>query len=112
VTTDSVSNIVHVVKEAQLRACASVHADGMTVFSVAHVSGFIAMQLLHGGICDACKACLISEVPSSTDVYIGFSGYSSTMQSRICPTEKLVSTVGCAVTVFESDVRSVPFQVS
>jgi hypothetical protein len=106
VTTDNVSNMVHVVKKAQLRARA-VHADDMTVFSVVHVSGFIAMQLLHGGICDACKACLISEVLSSTDVYMGFREYSSTMQSRIVPTEKLVSTVGCAVTVFDSVMSEV-----
>jgi hypothetical protein len=104
VTTYSVPYIVHVVKEAQLGAGATVHADDMTVFSVARVSGIIAMQLLHGGSCDACKACLISEVPSSTDVYIGFN---STVHSLICPTEKLVSTVGSAVTVLESVMSEV-----
>jgi hypothetical protein len=90
------------VKEAQLGTHATVHADNMTMFSVAHVSDIIAMQLLHGGSCDASKLCLIPEVPSSTDVYIGFEGYSSTVQSLIFPTEKLVSTVGSAVTVLES----------
>jgi hypothetical protein len=106
-TTDSVPYFVHVVKEVQLGARATVRADDTTVFSVAHVSGIIAMQLLQGGSCDACKACLISEVPSSTDVYIGFRGYSSTVQSLICPTEKLVSTVGSAVTVMESVMSEV-----
>ena len=107
VTTDSVPYIVHVVKEAQLGARAAVDVNDMTVFSVAHVSGIIAMQLLHGGSCDACKVCLISEVPSSTDVYIGFRRYSSTVQSLICPTEQLVSTVGSAVTVLESVMSEV-----
>lgn len=107
VTTESAPYIVHVVKEAQLGARATVHANDMTVFLVAHISGIIAMQLLHGGSCDACKACLISEVPSSTDVYIGFKGYSSTVQSLICPTEKFVNTVGSAVTVLESVMSEV-----
>jgi len=106
VTTDSAPYIVHIVKETQVEARATVYANDMAMFLVAHVSG-IAMQLLHGGSCDACKACLISEVPSSTDVYIGFRGYSSTVQSLICPTEKLVSTVGSAVTVLESVMSEV-----
>jgi hypothetical protein len=107
VTTDNVPHVVYVVKEGQQRVRAAVHADDMTVFSVAYVSGFIAMHLLHGGSCDACKACLISEVPSSTDFYIGFSEYSSTVQSLVYPTEKLVNTVGSAVTVLESMISDV-----
>jgi hypothetical protein len=46
VTTDTVPYIVYVVKGVQQQVCA-VHADDMTVFSVAYVSGFIAMHLLH-----------------------------------------------------------------
>ena len=44
---------------------------------VAYVRGFIARRPLRDGNCDACKACLISEAPSPTDVYIGFKECSS-----------------------------------
>ena len=49
-----------------------------------------------------CKKCLISEVPSPLDIYTGFKGHSSTEQSLTCPTERLVETVGTAVTVLEN----------
>ena len=99
-------------KEAQWGAHAAVHADDMTVFSVAHGSGSIVMQLLHGGSCETCKACLFSDMPSSTDVHICFMGHSSTVQSLTCLTEKLVSTVHSAITFGECDVRSGSLQIS
>jgi len=44
----------------------------------------------------------ISEVPSPLDVYTGFKEHSSTVQSLTYLTEKLVETVGTAVTVLEN----------
>ena len=48
------------------------------------------------------KKSLISEVPSPLDVYKGFKEHSSTVQSITYPTEKLVETVGTALTVLEN----------
>jgi hypothetical protein len=48
------------------------------------------------------KKHLISEVPSPHDIYTGFKEHSSTGQSLTYPTEKLVETVGTAVTVLEN----------
>ena len=84
---------------------AAVRACDMKMFSVAYVSGFIAKHLLNISNCDICKKCLIPEVPSPLDIYIGFKEHSSTVQSLTYPTEKLVETVGTAVTVLE-DVMS------
>lgn len=39
---------------------------------MAYVSGFMAKRMLSNGICDTCKQCLISEVPSPLDTYAGF----------------------------------------
>jgi hypothetical protein len=63
---------------------------------VAYVSGFIDRRLLHDGNSDACRTFLISEAPSPspTDVYIGFKGCNSTVQSLNYQTEKLAETVG------------------
>jgi hypothetical protein len=47
------------------------------------------------------KACLTSEVPLPPDSYIGFKACRSTVESLTYPTEKLVETVGTAVTVSE-----------
>jgi hypothetical protein len=58
-----------------------------------YVSGFIARRLLCDGNCDACKACLISEALSPTNVYIGFKECSSTVCSLNYQTEKLAETV-------------------
>jgi len=58
------------------------------------------------------QKCLISEVPSPLDVYTGFKEHSSTVQSLTCPTEKLVETVGTAVTVGECDVSGGSLGVS
>jgi hypothetical protein len=77
----------------------AIRAGDMKMLSVAHVSGFTARHLLRNGSCDAHKACLISEAPSPTDVFISFKECSSTVQSLTYPTEKLVETVGTAVTV-------------
>jgi len=81
---------------------AAVCARDMKMFSVAYVSGFIAKHLLNNNNCDICKKCLISDVLSSLDIYTGFKGHSSTVQSHTYPTEKLVETVGSAVTVLEN----------
>ena len=78
---------------------AAVHACDMKMFSEAYVSGLIAKCLLNNSNCDICKKCLISEVPSPLDIYTGFKKHSSTVQSLTYPTEKLVETVGTAVTV-------------
>jgi len=66
-TTDDVPYIVHV-NEAQEGVCMTMCDGDVKMFSVAHVS-FIARHLLRNGSCDACKVCLISEIPSTTDVY-------------------------------------------
>jgi len=77
------------------------------MFSVTYVSGFIARHTLCKGSCDACKACLISETPSTTDVYIGFKECSSTVHSLTYPTEKLVETVVTAVNILEGMISEV-----
>jgi len=100
--TDSVPDIVHIGKEAQREVSAAVRACDMKMFSVAYVSGFIAKRLLNNSDCDICKKCLISEVPSPLDIYTGFKEHNSTVQSLTYPTEKLVETVGTAVTVLEN----------
>lgn len=100
-TTDSVPDIVHIGKEAQRGVSAAVRACDVKMFSVAYVSGFIAKRLLNNSNCDMCKKCLISEVPSPLDIYTEFKEHSSTVQSLTYPTEKLVETVGTAVTVLE-----------
>ena len=101
-TTDSVPDIVHIGKEAQRDVSVAVRACDVKMFSVAYVSGFIAKRLLNNSNCDICKKCLISEVPSPLDVYTGFKEHNSTVQSLTYPTEKLVETVGTAVTVLEN----------
>jgi hypothetical protein len=45
---------------------------------------------------------LTSEVLSSLDIYTGFKEHSSTVQSLTYPTEKLVETVGTAVSVLQN----------
>jgi len=82
-------------------------AGDVKMFSVAYVNGFIARHLLCNGSCDVCKACLISEIPSTTNVYIGFKECSSTVHSVTYPTEKLVETVGTAVTILEGMISEV-----
>jgi len=77
------------------------------MLSIACISGFIARHLLRNDSCDACKACLISEAPLLTDVFISFKECSSTVQSLTYPTEKLIETVGTAVTVLEGMISEV-----
>jgi hypothetical protein len=67
-TTDYVLYIVHA-NEAQEGVRTAMCAGDIKMFLVAYVSGLIARRLLCNGSCDACKACLISEIPSTTDVY-------------------------------------------
>jgi hypothetical protein len=78
----------------------------MKVFSVADVSGSIARQVLCGVSCDACKTCMTSKVLLPASVFIYFKEYSDTEQSLTCP-EKLVGTVGTAVTLVESVMAEV-----
>ena len=106
-TTDSVGDIVHIGIEAQRGVSAAVCACDMKMFSVAFVSGFIAKRLLNNSNCDICKKCLISEVPSPLDGFIGFKEHNNTVQSLTYPTEKLVETVGTAVTVLENVMSKV-----
>jgi predicted metal-binding protein len=80
---------------------AAIRDGDLKMLSVAYVSGFIGRCLLSNGSCDACNACPISEAQSPTDVYIDFKECSSTLHSLTYPTEKLVETVGTAVTVLE-----------
>jgi len=87
--------------EAQEWVCTAIRVDDVKMLSVAYVNGFIGRHLLCNGSCDACKACLISEAQSSTDVYIGFKECSSTVHSVTYPTEKLAETVGTAVAVLK-----------
>jgi predicted metal-binding protein len=79
----------------------AIHDGDVKMSSVAYVSGFIARRLLRSGSCDACRACLISESAEPTNVYIGFKEHISTAKSLTYPTEKLVETVGTAVTILE-----------
>ena len=97
-TTDDVPYIVHVNK-AQEGVHTAVRAGDVKILLVAPISAFIARRLLHNGSCDACKACLISEAPSPTDVYISLEECSSTVHSLTYPMEKLVETIGTAVTL-------------
>jgi len=102
-TTDSVQDIVNIGKGAQSGVSAAVHACDMEMFSVAYVSSFIAKCLLNNSTCEIWKKYLISEVPSPLNVYTGFKEHcNNTVQSLTYPTEKLVGTVGTAVTVLEN----------
>jgi hypothetical protein len=96
----SVSDFVHIGKEVQYVVSAAVCACDVKLFPVAYVSGFIVKCLLNNNIFNICKKCLVSEVPSPLDIYTGFKEHSSTVQSLTYPTEKLVWSVGTAVTVF------------
>jgi hypothetical protein len=91
-TTDDVLFIADG-KETQQEAHMAMHDGDMKVLSVAYVRGVIARHLLHDGTCAACKACLTSEAPSPTDVYIGFKECRSTVESLTYPTEKLVESL-------------------
>jgi hypothetical protein len=58
--------------------------------------------VLRGVSCDACKTCLTSGVLLSANVFIYFKEYSDTKQSVTYPSEKLVKTLGTAITLMES----------
>lgn len=106
-TTDDVLYIVHA-NEAQEGVCTAIHA-GTVKISVAYVIGFIVRRLLRNGSCDAYKACLLSKASSPTDVYTSFKECSSIVHSLTYPTEKLVETLGIAVTVLESMILEVAY---
>jgi hypothetical protein len=61
-TTDDVPGSLHVVEQGQQEVGTAVGADGMKMFSVAYITGFVARQLLRGINCNTCKACLISHM--------------------------------------------------
>ena len=105
-TTDDVPFITHA-NESQEGVRRAIHAGDTKMLSVEYVSGFIARHLLCNGSCDACKDCLISEAPSRTDIFTSFKECSRTVQSLTYPTEKLVETVGTAVTVLEDMISEV-----
>ena len=77
-TTDDVLYIVRINK-AQEYVCMAIGTGDVTMLLVSYVSGFIARHLLRNGSCEVCKACLICEAPSPTDVFIGFKECSSTV---------------------------------
>jgi hypothetical protein len=104
---DDVSDSFHVAEKIQQKVAAAVFAGDMEVFSVAYVSGFIARQLLCGVSCDACTACLTSQVMLSTNAFIYFKEYSDTEQSLTYPSEKLVETVGTSITLLETMMAEV-----
>jgi hypothetical protein len=60
--TRDVSESFHVAHQVQKDIGAAVYAGDMEVFSGAYVSGSIAIQVLHGVSCHACKTLLTSEV--------------------------------------------------
>jgi predicted metal-binding protein len=93
--------------EAQEEMRRAIRVADVNVLSVAYVSGFIARRLLRNGSCDACKACLISESESLTNIYIAFKERSCTGKSLTYPTEKLVETVGTAVCILEGMILEV-----
>ena len=88
---------------------AAVGACDTKMFSVAYAGCFIAKCLLNNSNCDICKKCLISDVPSTLDIYTGFKEHSSTVQSLTYPTEKLVETVGTAMTVLHNVISKVAY---
>jgi hypothetical protein len=105
--TCDVPESFHVTQQVQKDTRAVIHAGDMEVFSVAYVSGSIARQVLRNVSCDACKACLTSEVLLQSNVFIYFKEYSDTEQCLTYPSEKLVETVGAAVTIMESMMAEV-----
>ena len=94
-------------KEVQKGECKAVRFCDMAALSVAYISGFVARRLLHNSSCDACKACLISETPSPSDVFIAFKECRDEVHSLTCLPEKLVESVGSAVTVLEGMISEV-----
>lgn len=105
-THDNVDDSFLVAKQVQQEVRAAVRAGNMKM-SVAYVSGFIAKKLLHVVNCDACKACLTSQVMLSHNAFIYFKEYSDTKQSLTYPSEKLVETVGTSVTLLEDMMADV-----
>jgi hypothetical protein len=90
---------------AECEVSAAVRVCDLKMFSVAYVSGFIAKCLLNNSDSKIYKKYLTSEVPSPLDIYTAYKEHNSTVQSLTYPTEKLVETVGTAVTSGECDVN-------
>ncbi|PNF32279.1 hypothetical protein B7P43_G16945 [Cryptotermes secundus] len=101
-TPAGVPESFHVAQQVQMDMSPAVPAGDMEVFSVVYVSGSIARQVLRSISCEACKTCLTSEVLLSASVFIYFKECSDTEQSLTYPSEKLVETVGTAVTLMVS----------
>jgi hypothetical protein len=102
--THDIPESFHVAQQVHKHTGAAVHAGSVLV---AYISGYITIQVLHCVSCDACKTCLTSEVLLQTSVFIYFKKYSDTEQSLTYPSEKLVKTVGVAVTLMESMMAEV-----
>jgi hypothetical protein len=100
----------HVAQQVQKDIGTAVHGGDMEVFSVACISGSIARHVLCGVSHDACKTCLTFEVLLRTNVFIYFKEYSDTEQSLTYPSEKLVKTVGAAVTLMKSTMTGGPLK--
>jgi hypothetical protein len=97
----------HVAQQVQKDTDSEVHAGNMELFSIACVSGTIAREVFRGLSCDACRTCLTSELLLPTNVFIYFKKHSDTEQSLTYPSEKLVETVGTAVTLMKSMMAEV-----
>jgi hypothetical protein len=67
--------------------------------------------VLRGVSCDACKACLTSKVLLSANVFIYFKEYSDTEQSLAYPSEKIVKTVGTAITLIQCMMTGGPLDL-
>jgi histone acetyltransferase (RNA polymerase elongator complex component) len=72
-------------KKAQHGVTAAVRACDAKMCSVAYVSGIITKGLLNNIDCDICKKYLISEVPSTLDIYTVFKEHNSTVQYSLLP---------------------------
>jgi hypothetical protein len=105
-TTDD-DPYIDYVKEAQHGVCKAIRVCDVATLSVAYVSGFIARRLLCNSNCDACKACLIHETPSTSDAFIVFKECQDEVCSLTYPPENLVESVGTAVTILEGMISEV-----
>jgi hypothetical protein len=97
------------VKEAQQGESKAIRVGDMATLSIAYVSGFIARRLLCNSNCDACKAFLIYETPSPSDVFIVFKECRDEVRSLTYPPEKLVERVCTAVTILEGMISGGSF---
>lgn len=87
--------------------CEAIRFGDMKVLSVAFVSGFIERHLHCDSNFDAYKARLISETPTPCNVCVSFKECGGRVHSLSIPPERLVKTVGAAVTVLEGMMSEV-----